>query len=153
MLIGGGTGSTSGGIKQFRVYIIYKAIRWELRKAFLPRHILNEPSMWQGENRSLLSDRRMRQIAIFIGAYLVVFLVGSGLMMIYGYSMQDSLFEFASTLGTVGLSVGVTSPDMPASLLWLQSVAMVLGRLEIFTVIIGIVKLALDTRTLIPSHA
>lgn len=153
MLIGGGTGSTAGGMKQLRVYTIYKAIIWEIRKAFLPRHALNEPAIWQGENRRLLTDQQVRQTAVFIGIYLFLFLTGSGAMMIYGYSMQESFFEFASTLGTVGLSVGVTSAEMPTPLLWIQSVGMLFGRLEIFTVIIGGAKLALDARTLTLNRA
>lgn len=152
MLIGGGTGSTAGGIKQLRIYIIYKAVIWEIRKAFLPRHTLNEPAIWQGENRSLLSAQQVRQTAVFIGLYLFLFLFGSGMMMIYGYPMQESFFEFASTLGTVGLSVGVTSADMPTPLLWIQSIGMVLGRLEIFTVIIGGLKLTIDSRKLLTNR-
>lgn len=149
MLIGGGTGSTAGGIKQLRVYIIYKAIVWEVRKAFLPRHALNEPTIWQGENHRLLTDQQVRQTTVFVGMYLFLLVVGSGTMMIYGYSMQESFFEFASTLGTVGLSVGVTSAEMPVLLLWIQSLGMVLGRLEIFTVIVGGIKLTVDSRKLI----
>lgn len=153
MIIGGGTGSTAGGMKQFRVYVIYKAVVWEIKKAFLPRHALNDPAIWQGESRSLLTDRQVRQTAVFIGLYLFLLVVGSGLMMIYGYSMQDSLFEFASSLGTVGLSVGVTSPDMPVPLLWIQSAGMLLGRLEIFSVLIGILKLVSDGKSLITKSA
>ncbi len=153
MSLGGGTGSTAGGIKQLRIYIIYKAIVWEIRKAFLPRHTLNEPAIWQGENRRLLTDQQVRQTAVFIGTYLFLFLIGSGAMMVYGYSMQESLFEFASTLGTVGLSVGVTIAEKPIPLLWIQSAGMLLGRLEIFTVIIGGAKLALDIRILTVNRA
>jgi trk system potassium uptake protein TrkH len=153
MLIGGGTGSTAGGMKQLRVYIIYKAIIWEVRKAFLPRHTLNEPAIWQGENRKLLTDQQVQQTAVFIGLYLFLFVIGSGSMMIYGYPMQESFFEFASSIGTVGLSVGVTNAEMPVPLLWIQSIGMVLGRLEIFTVVIGSMKLAAESRTLILNRA
>jgi trk system potassium uptake protein len=58
-----------------------------------------------------------------------------------GYSMRDSLFEFASALGTVGLSVGVTSPDMPDIALWAEIIAMFLGRLEFMAVIVSAIKL------------
>lgn len=141
MLVGGGTGSTAGGIKQLRIYILYKSIRWEIQRAFMPRHMVNEPAIWQGEKRALLNDSQVRQSALFIGMYLTVYLLGSGVMAAYGYSLKESMFEFASALGTVGLSVGVTRPDMPEALLWLQSVGMLLGRLEIFAVIIGLLKL------------
>jgi trk system potassium uptake protein TrkH len=59
------------------------------------------------------------------------------------------MFEFASALGTVGLSVGVTRPDMPEALFWLNSAGMMLGRLEIFAVIIGLLKLFGDVGTIV----
>ncbi|MGJ3238056.1 MAG: TrkH family potassium uptake protein [Anaerolineae bacterium] len=144
MLLGGGTGSTSGGIKQFRIYILYKMIRWEIQRAFLPTNSVNEPAIWQGEQRQLLNNERVRQIAIFISFYLFVFMTGSAVFMAYGFPFRDSMFEFASTLGTVGLSVGITTPDLPESLLWVQIVSMLLGRLEFFAVIIGLSKLSKD---------
>ncbi len=148
MVTGGGAGSTSGGIKLIRIYILYKAIVWEVRRAFMPRHMINEPAIWQGEKRELLNDRQVRQSALFIGMYIAVLLGGTAVMAAYGYGLNESLFEFASTLGTVGLSVGVTRPDMPPLLMWVQSAGMLLGRLEIFAVIIGVLKLLTDARTL-----
>lgn len=146
MLIGGGTGSTAGAIKQFRIYILYKSIIWEFRRAFMPQHMVNEPAIWQGEKRQLMSDRQVRQVSLFIGLYFTVFLIGSGITMLHGYPFRESLFEFASTLGGVGVSIGITTPNTPPTLLWTQSIAMVLGRLEFFTVIIGIFKIASDTK-------
>ena len=46
----------------------------------------------------------------------------------YGNPLPDSLFEYASSLSTVGLSIGVTSADAPVGLLWTQIVGMFLGR-------------------------
>jgi trk system potassium uptake protein TrkH len=148
MIIGGGTGSTAGGIKQYRIYILYKAIIWELRKSFMPAHMVNEPAVWRGDRRQLLSDYQVRQVALFIGLYGTVFVLGSAIMTAYGYSLHETFFEFASSLGTVGLSVGVTAPDMPFAVMWTQIVAMVLGRLEFFAVLVGIFKLMGDCRVM-----
>lgn len=148
MLIGGGAGSTAGGLKQYRVYIVYKAIVWEFRRTFMPPHAVNEPAIWQGERRDLLSDRQVRQVALFIGLYFSVWLLCVGVMTAHGYSLRDSLFESASTLSTVGLSGGVTHPDMPLMVLWTQILAMFLGRLEFFAVIVGILKVVSDARVL-----
>jgi trk system potassium uptake protein len=147
MIVGGGSGSTAGGLKQFRVYILYKSVTWEVKRAFMPRHMINEPAIWHGEHRSLLNDRQVRQTALFIGLYVTVFLVGSGIMTVFGYPLKDSLFEFASTLGTVGLSVGITTPDIHPGILWIQSFAMLLGRLEFFAFLIGVMKIFSDIRT------
>lgn len=60
-----------------------------------------------------------------------------------------SLFEYASAMGTVGLSVGVTFADAAPALLWSETVEMFLGRLEFFTVFVGVVRLWRDTRPIL----
>lgn len=152
MLIGGGTGSTAGGIKHMRIYVLYKAIYWEVRRAFMPPHMINEPMLWQGENRELLTDKRVRQVALFVGLYITVFLVGTGVMTAYGYTLGQSMFETASVLGTVGLSLGVTAPDMPVVVMWLMSIGMLLARLEFFAVFIGVIKISADVYSLTRRH-
>ena len=69
----------------------------------------------------------------------------------YGNPISDSLFEYASSLGTVGLSIGVTSADAPAGLLWTQIIGMFLGRLEFFTVFIGVIRLFQDIPSILMS--
>jgi trk system potassium uptake protein TrkH len=150
MLIGGGTGSTAGGIKQYRVYALFRGLVWEVRRRLLPRRVITEPDVWRGEERQFLSDTHLRQVALFVFLYLVVFLVGSGVLTAYGYPLQDSLFEFASALSTVGISVGITAPSAPAGVLWTEMGGMVLGRLEFFAVVVGIARLLRDVPTLAP---
>jgi trk system potassium uptake protein TrkH len=65
---------------------------------------------------------------------------------VHGYGLQESLFEFASSLGTVGLSVGLTSIDAPVLVLYTQIFGMLLGRLEFFVMVISIVKIFSDLR-------
>lgn len=144
MLIGGGVGSTSGGIKLLRVYILYKAVTWEIRKAFMPQHMVNEPAIRQGERRDLLSDKQTRQVAAFLVMFLIVFLAGTGAMLMAGYPLMTSVFEVASAIANAGLSIGQTQPNMPEAMMWSQSVVMLMGRLEFFAVIIGITKLVTD---------
>ena len=59
-----------------------------------------------------------------------------------------ALFEFASALGTVGLSMGVTSADMPDPALWVEIFAMSFGRLEFMVVVVSRLKLGKDSRLL-----
>ncbi len=146
MLIGGGAGSTAGGIKQLRIYILYRALVSETRQMLLPKGAVNETEIWQGEQRRFLRASQIRQVALFVFLYVMVFFIGSAVMMGYGYPLQDSLFEYASTLGTVGLSVGVTAADAPAGVLWTQTVGMFLGRLEFFTVFVGVFSMIRDLR-------
>ncbi len=149
MLIGGGTGSTSGGIKQYRIHVLLRGLVWEFRRWLLPRSAVTEPVLWHGESREFLTDRRLRQVAMFVFVYLVVFFLGSGLVAAHGYALDESLFEFASALSTVGISVGITSAAAPASLLWVEMGAMILGRLEFFAVVVGLAKLLGDAPALI----
>jgi trk system potassium uptake protein TrkH len=114
----------------------------------MPQHTINEPAIWHGEQRSFLSDREMRQIALFAFVYISLLVVGTGITAAHGYGLAESLFEYASALGTVGLSVGITAPDLPVSLLWAQTLGMFLGRLEILPVMIGVLKLLSDSRAM-----
>ena len=144
MLIGGGTGATAGGIKQFRIYALYRALLWEIKRMLQPKNTVTEPNYWQGDRRSFLDDSQIRTIALFLFLYFLVFLIGVTITAAYGNPLPDSLFEYASSLSTVGLSIGVTSADAPIGLLWTQIVGMFLGRLEFFTVFVGIICLFKD---------
>ena len=107
----------------------------------LPRGAVTMPDVWVGETRRFLGDRELRQLATFILLYLGTLALGTGILAAYGYSLKESLFEFASALGTVGLSVGVTAAKAPAGLLWSETAGMILGRLEFFVVFLGISRL------------
>jgi trk system potassium uptake protein TrkH len=146
MLIGGGTCSTAGGIKQFRVYLLGKLFVWEIRRSLLSRTAVMERPVWEGDRRVFVDDTRVRQVCVFVFLYLMTYLLGAMLLCASGYSIQDSLFEFASAIGTVGLSVGVTSAQMPDVALWAETLAMFLGRLEFIVVIVSLFKMGSDGR-------
>jgi len=148
MLVGGGTCSTAGGIKQFRIYLLSKLLFWDIKRQLLPRAALLECPVWEGNRRVFVDDGRVRQVVIFVFLYLVIYIVGVMLLCICGYSLGDSLFEFASALGTVGVSIGVTSAGMPDAGLWAETLAMFLGRLEFFVVIISVIKIGRDVRVM-----
>jgi trk system potassium uptake protein TrkH len=149
MLIGGGSGSTAGGMKQYRIYVLYRALQWEIRRLLLPKNAVTEPSVWQGDRRRFLSDSQIRAIALFFWLYLLVYLVGSLILTAYGYSLEESLFEYASALSTVGLSVGITAADAPRGLLWAEILGMFLGRLEFLPVFVGISQIGRDLLVLL----
>lgn len=144
MLIGGGTCSTAGGLKQYRIYLLFRTLLWELRRPFRPRTSVEENYIWQGERKDFVDDRQIRRISLFAFIYLTVYMAGAMVLALHGYGLRESLFEFASALGTVGLSVGVATADAPASVLWVLIAGMLLGRLEFFVVIISAVKLFRD---------
>ena len=149
MLIGGGTCSTAGGIKQFRVFLLWKLLIWEIRRALMPRTAILERPIWEGNRRVFVDDALVRQMAVFFFLYLVTYTFGVTLLCACGYSLGDSLFEFASAIGTVGLSVGVTSAQMSDVALWAEMLAMFLGRLEFIVVIVSLLKLGRDGRLML----
>ena len=72
--------------------------------------------------------------------------MGSLIFTMYGYSLQDSMFEFVSALSTVGLSVGITNYNAPAVILWTAAVGMFLGRLEIMVVFEAALRMIKDIK-------
>jgi trk system potassium uptake protein TrkH len=151
MLIGGGTCSTAGGIKQFRVYLFWKLLIWEVKRSLMPRTSVMERPLWEGNRRIFVDDARVRQVGVFVFLYLMTYVLGTMVLCASGYTLQDSLFEFASAIGTVGLSIGVTSPDMPNVALWAETCAMFLGRLEFLVVFTSVIKLVGDGSRLMAS--
>lgn len=152
MIIGGGACSTAGGIKQYRVYLLFKSLVWEIRRALMPRTAVVENYVWQGERKDFISERRIRQSANFLFLYLTVYILGAGILAAHGYGLKESLFEFASALSTVGLSLGVTKASSPPLVLWTETLGMFLGRLEFMVVVISLVKILKDFSGLIRLH-
>jgi len=132
MFIGGSIGSTTGGIKIFRFLIVLVLIRLAIQRACAPPHAVVEP--WLGKRRLEHEDliRALLLIVLFMGVIFVswtFFLAG-------GYDPLDALFEVTSAAGTVGLSTGITSTDLPW---WLKGVLgfdMLAGRLEIIALLV-----------------
>ena len=149
MLIGGGTGSTAGGLKQYRIYILYRGLLWEFKRLILPQKAVTDPDVWYGEQRRFISDEDLRHASLFMFLYLAIFTLGGMIISAYGYSLKQGLFEFASTVGTVGLSVGVTTANAPPGILWTQILGMLFGRLEFFTIIVATMKLTQDLRSMV----
>lgn len=149
MLIGGGTGSTAGGIKQHRLYLLGKGLKKEFQEMFLPPGALSEQSFWTGIHRRFLSESDLRKALLYIALYLLTWLAGGCALAAFGQPLADCLFEFASALGTVGLSVGLTTANAPDGQLWVLIAGMLLGRLEFFVIFWGLIKLGKDLPTLL----
>lgn len=147
MLIGGGSGSTAGGIKQHRIYLAIKGLKRDLTEAFMPEYTVREEVMWAGNRRGFLKESELRKGISYIVLYLFIWLIGSCALTAFGHPPLDSLFEFASALGTVGLSVGVTCAEAASGQLWVEIAGMLLGRLEFFVIFWGVVKIGKDLST------
>ncbi|RJP26182.1 MAG: TrkH family potassium uptake protein [Candidatus Abyssobacteria bacterium SURF_5] len=144
MLIGGGIYSTAGGLKQYRIYLLFKSIIWEISSNLMPASAVHDRYIWRGENKFYVGPEHIREAGNYLFLYLSTYAAGVIIFLGYGYSLRESLFEFASALGTVGLSIGLTGPAMPPGILWTEIAGMFLGRLEFFVVIYSIIKIFRD---------
>ena len=139
MLIGGGAGSTAGGIKLSRTLIMLKASFAELRARVSPEHEVRTPSITRAQGKSPVDAPTLRATAGFATLYLLLFAAGTLLLCITeGAPLASCMFEFASSLGTVGLSIGLTGPATRAATLLVEIAGMLLGRLEILLVFTGL---------------
>ncbi len=134
MFIGGMSGSTTGGLKLNRVVWLWKAVRWRIETFWLGD---GQSARYHYDGEEIADGHAMRQVgfaAILAFLYVMTLVMGPLLFfMILGdrYSLSEILFETASALGSVGLSVGITSPDLPAA-----AKGAVITLLEIIAVII-----------------
>ncbi|MBR4471600.1 MAG: TrkH family potassium uptake protein [Erysipelotrichaceae bacterium] len=146
MLFGGNLESTGGGIKQYRVIVALKGIFYSLKDTVSNRHMIKTHYIERIGKRQELPDSEISSLTSYILFYLILFFIGSLIFTLYGYSLQDSMFEFASAISTVGLSLGITSYSASPVILWTAIIGMFLGRLEIMVVFESIFRLFKDIK-------
>jgi trk system potassium uptake protein TrkH len=134
MLIGGSVGSTAGGIKQSRVVGTIKGAFENIRNRDENYRVIKHEYIHQNGEEIIFTKDSFMSSASFTIAYLLIFFAGSFVFSLFGYSLGDSMFEFASSIGTVGLSVGITGFNAHPLILLTSICGMILGRLEIVVV-------------------
>jgi len=126
MFVGGGAGSTAGGIKLLRLIIILRLLQHFLRRTAMPPHAVTRPLL---SGRAL--ERTEIERAMLIATLFVIAIAMSWAVFVaYGYTPLDALFEVTSAVGTVGLSTGISATDLELPLKLVLCVDMILGRLE-----------------------
>ena len=133
MALGGGTCSTTGGIKMLRLGIIAKALKQDVRRIILPERAIVEQRLHHLKE-IFLEDKQVRAALLITLAYLALYGIGALVGMICGYPFLDSLFESTSAAANVGLSCGITAPNMPMALKLTYIIQMWAGRLEFMSV-------------------
>ena len=136
MLSGGCTGSTSGGIKNMRLLIIARAIRNEFKRLLHPNIVLSLRI-----NRRSVSASVVSTVFVFFAFYLILILIAWIILMFMGIGFAESLSLTISSIGNAGLALGDYGPAyswsaLPAAAKWLLSFMMLMGRLEIFSVLL-----------------
>ena len=119
--------------------IMLKSALAELRQRVSPEHEVHMPFYVRAQGRTPIDSQLLRCTSGFVTLYLLIFSAGTLLLsMTERAPLEDCMFEFASSLGTVGLSIGLTGPTTCAATLLVEIAGMLLGRLEIFLVFTGV---------------
>lgn len=133
MALGGMSSSTAGGVKSLRIGVAFRAMRDTVREALLPEGAVVGRTFHQFGPQRLNPDL-IRSVFTISLLYVALYLFGAGVALVYGYDLAPALFESISASAAVGLSVGVTSPDMPAILEIVYIAQMWIGRLEFIAI-------------------
>ena len=136
MFLGGSAGSTAGGVKVVRHLLMIKNGFVEFKRTLHPNAIL--PVRYN--KRSISGDIVFNILAFFI-LYMLSFIVGALGFSLLGLDFESSVGVAASSLGNVGPALGYFGPvdnfyNMPTLGKWWASFLMLIGRLELFTVLI-----------------
>lgn len=110
----------------------------------MPRGTVRKKVIFKGEQQIIFGDDNIREALLVVSLYLITFVIGSFILMLHGYGALNSMFEFASAMDGVGLSCGVTSPNMPLTAMWTLIIGMFTGRFEFLIVIYAIMKVMND---------
>jgi len=137
MFIGGCAGSTTCGIKIFRIQILYSFISNQLKKIIYPKGIFVLKY-----NQSPVDNKFIASIISFIYMYLVIFFVITGLLSLTGLDFITSISGAATSISNVGPGLGnIIGPNgnfssLPDISKWILALGMILGRLELFAILV-----------------
>ena len=137
MFIGGCAGSTACGIKIFRLQMLLIFLKNQIQKLISPNSVIITKY-----NNQKISDSFINSVIIFIFTFLFIFLIMAMLLSISGLDFITSISGAASSISNVGPGLGdIIGPNgnyqaIPDISKWILSIGMLLGRLELFAVLV-----------------
>ena len=136
LFVGGSAGSTTGGMKIIRSILVFRYLIYEVRKLLHPKGVFN---FTIGENS--IDDNVVRATLGFYLFYLFIFVFTAIVLSMTGLDVTTALSASASAIGNIGPGLGAIGPSdnwghLTDLAKWLTSFCMLLGRLEIFTVVV-----------------
>ena len=137
MFIGGCAGSTTCGIKIFRIQILYVFVVNQLKKIIYPKGIFLIKY-----DKNTIDDKFMASIISFIFLYLVIFFLLTAFLTLSGLDFVTSISGAATSISNVGPGLGSTIgpsgnfANLPEFSKWILSFGMILGRLELFAILV-----------------
>ena len=137
MFIGGCAGSTTGGIKVFRLQLLFKGAKTQIKRLTQPHGVFVTSF-----NGKTVEDNTFSSIMGFFFTYILIFIASAIIVSFFGLDFLASLSAAASAISNVGPGLGdVIGPDGNYSSIsigakWTLSLTMLIGRLEIFTFLV-----------------
>jgi len=137
MFIGGCAGSTTCGIKIFRIQILYLFISNQLKKVIYPKGVFLIKY-----DKNTVDNKFMASIISFIFLYLVIFFLITAFLSLSGLDFVTSISGAATSISNVGPGLGSTIgpsgnfSNLPEVSKWILSLGMILGRLELFAILV-----------------
>lgn len=134
---GGCTGSTSGGIKTFRIIMISKGMHQSLKELIFPRMVTT--LRYMGKQ---VPDQVVRSVGLFFSMYLAMLVLGTAALAVVGLDMTTAASGTIATLANVGPGTSdLIGPvgnyqTLPEVAKWIMSFLMLIGRLDIMTVLV-----------------
>jgi trk system potassium uptake protein TrkH len=136
MFIGGCAGSTGGGMKVLRVFLLIKFVKSEIVRLLHPQAVV--PTRI---GRNVVDRKTMGNVAGFFVLFVMLTATSTLIVSAMGLDLATSLGVVAATINNIGPGLGLVGPTdnyafLPDAAKWLTTFLMLVGRLEVFTVII-----------------
>ena len=136
MFTGASSGSTAGGIKWVRIAIFAKSAFAELKRRIHPNAVI--PVRFNGQT---LREQTTSNVMAFMFFYIVIIVLAVLVFCASGVAFDEAIGTAVSAIGNVGVSIGQFGPsgtyaDYPVVAKWTATLVMLIGRLEIFTVLL-----------------
>ena len=136
LFTGASAGSTAGGMKWSRLAFMFKNVRCEFMRLIHPNAII--PVRMNGK---VVNSSVANGIVAFLFVYMVTVLLGTIVFTFFGLPLSEAFGAAATSIGNVGPGLGLSGPAgnfalMPVPVKWIMSFFMLLGRLELFTVLL-----------------
>ena len=136
MFAGACAGSTGGGMKILRLLILSRHTRAELKRVLHPHAVMSVKV-----GGKVIDNRMQSSVTSFLILYVAVFIAGVFFMTSLGMDMESAMSGVAASLGNVGPGLGSLGPmdnygAVPEAGKWIFSLLMLMGRLELYTVIL-----------------
>lgn len=136
MFVGASAGSTAGGLKMIRFNIIVKNAYFEFRRAIHPKAVIPVRV-----NHHVIPDHIISSVLAFLTVYVMLIVVGTVVLLLCQMSLSEAFGAALSMISNVGPGLGAQGPMgsfamIPDFAKWFLSILMLIGRLEMFTILL-----------------